>query len=304
MARPISKGIDYFPLDVGFMNNLKVRKVIQACGPNSIAIIMLLLGNIYGDEGYYMRWDEDVCFLITEALGVKDVYALETVKKCLQVGLFNEDLFNKHQIITSKGIQRRYFEITKRRKNQELIPEFLLINVAETGVIVTETHDQVVNVAETGVNVAETGVIVNNNRVVACKSTQRKEKESKEKKSKTNTNNIFISKIKNYTSDQDLINYLCMFVDVRNDLNKAFSPNSFDLFLKQLESLSNGDDSQKKDMLRSAILNKWVNVYPLKSSKASSMSSLDRDYFMTTERQTDGMSEDELKTKLGIRSKL
>ena len=79
MARPISKGISYFPLDVDFMQNLKIRKVIQACGPNSIAIIMLLLGNIYGDEGYFMRWDEDVCFLITEALGVKDVYTLETV---------------------------------------------------------------------------------------------------------------------------------------------------------------------------------------------------------------------------------
>lgn len=91
MARPMRKGIDYYPLDVNFLSDLKVRKIIQACGPNSIAIIMLLLGTIYGDEGYFMRWDEDVCFLITEAFGVKQMYVEETLKKCLQVGFFEKN---------------------------------------------------------------------------------------------------------------------------------------------------------------------------------------------------------------------
>ena len=169
MARPLSRGIEYYPLDVDFLNDIKIRKIMKSCGPNSIAIIILLLGNIYGDEGYFMKWDEDVCFLVADAVGAKEVYVKEVLKKCLQVDLFSSELFEKFKIITSKGIQKRFFEITKRRKRDNLINEYLLVNVTETGV----------NVTETIVTEAETGVIVS-------KSTQSKVKESKVKDSVSN----------------------------------------------------------------------------------------------------------------------
>lgn len=169
MARPLSRGIEYYPLDVDFLNDLKIKKIMKSCGPNSIAIIILLLGNIYGDEGYFMKWDEDVCFLVADAVGAKEVYVKEVLKKCLQVDLFSSELFEKYKIITSKGVQKRFFEITKRRKRENLIDDYLLVNVTETGVIV----------AETPITVAETGVIVS-------KSTQSKVKESKVKDSVSN----------------------------------------------------------------------------------------------------------------------
>ena len=179
MARPLSRGIEYYPLDVDFLNDLKIKKIMKSCGPNSIAIIILLLGNIYGDEGYFMKWDEDVCFLVADAVGAKEVYVKEVLKKCLQVDLFSSELFEKYKIITSKGIQKRFFEITKRRKRENLIDDYLLVNVTETGVIV----------AETPINVAETGVIVS-------KSTQSKVKKSKVKKSiEGDINNKLISRL-------------------------------------------------------------------------------------------------------------
>ncbi len=179
MARPLSRGIEYYPLDVDFMNDIKIRKIIKSCGPNSIAIIILLLGNIYKDEGYFMKWDEDVCFLVADEVGAKEVYVKEVLKKCLQVDLFSSELFEKYKIITSKGIQKRFFEITKRRKRENLIDDYLLVNVTETGV----------NVTETIVTEAETGVIVS-------KSTQSKVKESKVKKSiEGDINNKLISRL-------------------------------------------------------------------------------------------------------------
>lgn len=179
MARPLSRGIEYYPLDVDFLNDLKIKKIMKSCGPNSIAIIILLLGNIYGDEGYFMKWDEDVCFLVADEVGAKEVYIKEVLKKCLQVDLFSNELFEKYKIITSKGIQKRFFEITKRRKRENLINDYLLVNVTETGV----------NVTETPITVAETGVIVS-------KSTQSKVKESKVKKSiEGDINNKFISRL-------------------------------------------------------------------------------------------------------------
>lgn len=179
MARPLSRGIEYYPLDVDFLNDLKIKKIMKSCGPNSIAIIILLLGNIYGDEGYFMKWDEDVCFLVADAVGAKEVYVKEVLKKCLQVDLFSSELFEKYKIITSKGIQKRFFEITKRRKRENLTEDYLLVNVTETGVIV----------AETPITVAETGVIVS-------KSTQSKVKENKVKKSiEGDINNKLISRL-------------------------------------------------------------------------------------------------------------
>lgn len=307
MARPISKGISYFPIDVDFMQNLKIRKVIQACGPNSIAIIMLLLGTIYGDEGYFMRWDEDVCFLITEVLGVKDVYTLETVKKCLQVGLFDENLFNEYKIITSKGIQKRYFEITKRRRNVEVYKNYLLVNVAKTNDICPID----VNVAITRVNVAETPVNVNNNRVIARKSTQSKVKESKVNINiNTNNNNsLYIGQgvdnfnvcVDNFTKNDELKKQLKSFARLRASKKKPFTAETFRLFLEQLKSLSQNDENAMLEILRASIMNSWVNIYPLKND--AGMSKLD-EYYMTKERQTDDFTEEELKELLGLRGSL
>ena len=308
MARPISKGISYFPLDVDFMQNLKIRKVIQACGPNSIAIIMLLLGNIYGDEGYFMRWDEDVCFLITEALGVKDVYTLETVKKCLQVGLFDENLFNKYKIITSKGIQSRYFEITKRRRKVEVINQYLLVNVAETNDVCPVD----VNVAETLVNVAETNVNVNNNEVIARKSTQSKVKESKVNNNiNTNNNNSlykgqnvnsFTVCVDNFTKNVELKKQLTSFARLRASKKKSFTAETFRLFLEQLKSLSGDDENVMIEILRASVMNGWINIYPLKNN-AAGMSKLD-EYYGSNKRQTDEFTDEELKDMFGLKGGL
>ncbi|UHR03282.1 DUF4373 domain-containing protein [Peptoniphilus sp. GNH] len=139
MARPIKKGIDYYSLDVNFLSNLKVRKIIKACGASGVAVIVFLLGNIYEDEGYYMRWNSDVCFLIADNLGIKEVYVEETVRKCLQVDLFDQKLFDKYKILTSKGIQKRFLEVTKKRRNLHLVSEFLLVNSSETLVSAEKT---------------------------------------------------------------------------------------------------------------------------------------------------------------------
>lgn len=308
MARPISKGISYFPLDVDFMQNLKIRKVIQACGPNSIAIIMLLLGNIYGDEGYFMRWDEDVCFLITEALGVKDMYAREVVKKCLQVGLFDENLFNKYKIITSKGIQSRYFEITKRRRKVEVINQYLLVNVAETNDICPVD----VNVAETLVNVTETNVNVNNNEVIARKSTQSKVKESKVNNNINTNNNTSLYKGQNvnsftmcvdrFTKNDELKKRLTSFARLRASRKKSFTAETFKLFLEQLKSLSGDNETVMIEILRASVMNGWINIYPLKNN-AAGVSKLD-EYYGTEKRQTDDFTDDELKDMFGLKGGL
>ena len=61
--------------------------------------------------------------------------------------------------------------------------------------------------------------------------------------------------------------------------------------------MSKGKDEDKIIMLRNALMNNWENIYPLKPSDKAKLGSFD----YSDKRQTDGMSEDELKSMIGAR---
>lgn len=127
MARPLKQGIDYFPLSVDFLRDIKVRKIKRACGPYTVEILLCLLGNIYRETGYYIGWDEDTMFLVADEVGAKEGLVEETVNKAVQVGFFNQEKFNEYKILTSNGIQKRYLEATKKRK-EVVISDIYLVN--------------------------------------------------------------------------------------------------------------------------------------------------------------------------------
>lgn len=167
MARPTAKGVEYFPLNVNFINDLKVRKLLLSCGAEAIAVLIYLLSTIYKDEGYYVEIHEDEIDLIALDVNVTPEFVLEVINKACEVRLFDVNLYNNFNILTSKGIQERYLKITERRKNSVVITQFNLINV----------YNNSINVNNNSIN-------VDNNPVNVYKSTQSKVKERKEKKSK------------------------------------------------------------------------------------------------------------------------
>ena len=138
-GRPIKQGIDYFPLDTGFFSDVKIRKIARACGPNAASVLICLLCNIYRNDGYYIVWDEDLPFFIADEVGVSEGCVKEVLLKAVQVGFFDVEKHSAYGILTSSGIQKRFFEITKRRTETELIPEYLInvdinsINVCNNG---------------------------------------------------------------------------------------------------------------------------------------------------------------------------
>jgi hypothetical protein len=167
MARPTAKGVEYFPLNVNFINDLKVRKLLLSCGAEAIAVLIYLLSTIYKDEGYYVEIHEDEIDLIALDVNVTPEFVLEVINKACEVRLFDVNLYNNFNVLTSKGIQERYLKITERRKNSVVITQFNLINV----------YNNSINVNNNSIN-------VDNNPVNVYKSTQSKVKERKEKKSK------------------------------------------------------------------------------------------------------------------------
>ncbi|MDL2310983.1 DUF4373 domain-containing protein [Peptostreptococcaceae bacterium OttesenSCG-928-C18] len=129
MARPFKKGIDYFPLDVTFLRNIKVRKIVRTCGNEALSVLVSILCNIYQAKGYYCIWDTELCFLVADEVGVCEDFVFKVAEKAVQVGFFNKKRFEDYEILTSKGIQRRYLEITSKRKRVDLVKEYMVLGV-------------------------------------------------------------------------------------------------------------------------------------------------------------------------------
>ena len=166
MARPTAKGVEYFPLNVNFINDLKVRKLLLSCGAEAIAVLIYLLSTIYKDEGYYVEIHEDEIDLIALDVNVTPEFVLEVINKACEVRFFDVNLYNNFNILTSKGIQERYLKITERRKNSVVITQFNLINVYINSV-----------------NVNNNSIIVNNNSINVYDNEQSKVKKRKVQKS-------------------------------------------------------------------------------------------------------------------------
>ena len=132
-GRPTKQGIDFFPMDVGFFTDVKIRKISRACGSQSTSILICLLCNIYKDEGYYILWDKDLPFVIADTVGVSEGAVKEVLIKSLQVGFFDQELYEKYKILTSSGIQKRFLLATYQRKETTIIPEYL-INCANNSI--------------------------------------------------------------------------------------------------------------------------------------------------------------------------
>lgn len=154
MARPIKEGLDYFPLNV--VLNSKFEIIEARFGIKGFAVIVKLFQHIYGTKGYYCEWDEDVLFVFAKRIGVGANSVSEILNTAIKKGIFDEKMYKKYSILTSKGIQQRYVE-AKRGGYERICSKYLLISIPKTEE----------NGSETGVNVTKTEVNV-------TASTQRK----------------------------------------------------------------------------------------------------------------------------------
>lgn len=158
MGRNRKSGLDYFPFDVDFFSELKIRKLIKCQGGKAVTVYALLLCNIY-KNGYYMRWDKELPFIISEQTGYDEVYIQEVIKSCFTVGLFSKELFDQEKIITSKGIQDRYQSICSLARRVCEIKEFNLIS-SENNIVSSEekaitSEEKAINSEETPISSAE-----------------------------------------------------------------------------------------------------------------------------------------------------
>lgn len=191
MSRPAKAGVEYFPLDVD--NDDKLDLIEAEFGLTGFAVIVKLYQRIY-KLGYYCEWNEEVALLFGKRLGLGGSAVSEIVSAAIRRSLFDADVYNSQGVLTSKGIQKRYFEIVGRRKNVEVEQRYLLVPHTlvpdNVHIMYTETPvNAYIECAETSENV--------------YRSTQSKVKESKVKESKANDSNSSAARTENPFGDCD-----------------------------------------------------------------------------------------------------
>ncbi len=166
MARSIKRGLDYFSMDVGVLSDRKIRRVLHACGPQALAVVVSVWCCAYQENGYYAAADDDFYFDIASALGMEEAYVRAVVKKCIEAGLFDSEIYERFSILTSRRMQSNFLDATKRREEVRMCADYLLAAVDDS-VVIADMN----------------GFPVSTNGVVADKDAQSKEKHSKEEQS-------------------------------------------------------------------------------------------------------------------------
>lgn len=139
MSRPTRKGLDYFPLDTTILNDIKVRRMKRQFGADAFLLYISLLCDIYSN-GYYIEATDDYLFDQGEKLGIPENKVLQIVLACVKMGLFSNEIFMEHRILTSKSIQERFSLATKKRIGNQIVEYSLdFVSAPETPVSVSET---------------------------------------------------------------------------------------------------------------------------------------------------------------------
>lgn len=252
-GRPPKEGLDYFELDCHM--DQKVELIEAEFGLKGFAIVVKLLQYIYSGHGYYGEWTPDISVLWALRTGgshsvdsgnvgrMSDIYETgvlsgfpknyinEVVSACIKRDIFSRPLFEKYQILTSSGIQKRYFRAVSRRGEQELKKEYLLVSVGKNSI-----------------NVNKNSINADNNSIIDGKN-------ATEKRILDN-NNIF--------SNPALSEAFDRYVKSRP---QPFTGKVIDIAVRQLMKASGGDEDVALKIVERTLRNNWSGFFPLKEKK-------------------------------------
>lgn len=121
MSRPQKKGLDYFPFDVDFFDDKKIKVLKGRYGADGVTVYIYLLTLIYRENGYFIRYDDDLKYIISDDLNMNDNKIGQIINFLLERSLFDNTLFKSDKVLTSRGIQLRFQEATKSRGSKKII---------------------------------------------------------------------------------------------------------------------------------------------------------------------------------------
>lgn len=246
MVRPLKLGIDYFPMDTDMDQDDKIQMIEAKYPEKGFEIITKLFMKIY-KEGYFYKWGEKEQLLFTNKIpNVDTEYINAVINDAVKWDLFNKDLFDQFNILTSNGIQKRFLEAIKRRKEVEIISDYW-INVNDNGI----NDNIILKKVDRG-----THTIINQSIL--------KQTITDEIKNEENFYNIELP-----FKDELFKEVLYKFCLHRINIHKRFEINSLELFLKELKRIA-VDSRHAIELMEKSIVHNWPGVYEQKQGKTTS----------------------------------
>ncbi len=115
MARPLTHSCNFFPFDINIFEDDKIQLIESEYGIKGSYVYIRLLSKIYSNSFYY-KWGKDESLLFAKRVGNDITGSLvnEIVSGLVRRSLFDEGVLNSFGVLTSKGIQERYFQVIKK----------------------------------------------------------------------------------------------------------------------------------------------------------------------------------------------
>lgn len=183
MGRPPKAGLDYYLCDVGWMTDSKFRRLKLKYGYLAPHLYQVILTLIYKDKGYYVDAScmEELCFDILEYLQGKFMPKMETVEEMVEdftlCGLFSRELYETEHILTSRRIQKEYYNSTAKRSMVNVDKRYWLLSVKEMKSISSRS-----SILDLFVSDGNNGVSDGRNHVSDGRNPQRREDKNREEK--------------------------------------------------------------------------------------------------------------------------
>ena len=249
MPRPQKKGLDYFPLDVDFLSDRKIKILKSRYGADGITLYIYLLCEIYRN-GYYLKVDDDFYFLIADDLGMDRNKVQQVLRFLLERSLFDSTLFQSDTVLTSAGIQKRFQLAVKERarKTPIIVERFWILSKEETETFIkVQPHDD--NSGKTTYNSGNYDI-----------------KESKVKKSKVKNNNAE-QQTETYFHDMELNRLFTVYLSEREKAEKrSLSQERIRMLGEELVAMAS-DDTERIEIVKKAIASGWKSFYPIKKAE-------------------------------------
>lgn len=269
MARPIKKGLDYFPFDIDWKKGA-MEYLYCMYGILGVAVVKLSLEpRIYGGEGYFVEYNERSSLIFSNEFGDQlsvvdtrdkkrpEIYD-EIVQAAIEYGIFDKEMYKKYGILTSVDIQERYVRAKEKSQRVEMESRYLLLS----DVKIPKNVDLI------GVYGEETGVYYPENstkeskvkKSIVKKSIVNKSKEEKRK-------NGGYDEILSVIEDEELKNLYYEFIKMRKLIKSPMTDRALITLIDKVNSLEPTNIEHRKQLLENSIVNNWKSVYPLKEDE-------------------------------------
>lgn len=144
----------YFRLDCGLFQDRKLKRLMRRWQNDGLAVYLALLCEIYRDKGYYIVADQDLIADIADTCLLDDDRTSNIFHDCIELGLFDRQLYERSELLTSRGIQARYLDIMAvLRRKAGIDAEYSLISSEEIGDNSATIDDDSERIADSSVKI-------------------------------------------------------------------------------------------------------------------------------------------------------